>query len=93
MTPELEYWRERIDATDRKIVDLLNERTRIVGEVARVKHGLNLPVFDHQREAQVFANATDRNPGPLAEDSVKLVFAGILEEMRMFEQTRIEEAG
>ena len=33
----LAEWREQINALDRRLIDLLNERTRVVEEIGRVK--------------------------------------------------------
>ena len=47
-----------IDDVDRRIVALLNERTRVVEEIGRVKRRAQLPIYEPKREDQVFANVT-----------------------------------
>lgn len=96
MTPEdglqlLAGFRERIDDLDRRILDLLSERTRIVEEIGRVKRHLNLPIYEPRREDEVFENVTRHNPGPLAADSVKRVFERIIDEMRTIQRLRMLE--
>ena len=39
----LEDYRVAIDAVDLRILDLLNERTRVVEDIGRVKRGAQLP--------------------------------------------------
>jgi chorismate mutase len=58
--------RKRIDVLDVKILGLLNERTRVVEEIGRIKQALNLPIYEPKREDQVFNNVTTNNQGPLS---------------------------
>jgi len=83
--------RERIDHVDRRLLELLNERTSIVLEVGRIKKEATLPIYEPRREDQVFHNVTDNNPGPLSSDAVKRVFERIVDEMRKVQKDRIEE--
>ena len=57
--------RDKIDEVDRRILALLNERTRTVEEIGRIKHAAQLPVYEPRREDQVFQNIADHNEGPL----------------------------
>ena len=45
--------RERIDAVDRRIVQLLVERSALVGEVVHYKQVRTMPVVDRQREDEM----------------------------------------
>ena len=49
----LEAERQQIDAIDREIVRLFEQRTRLVEDVARVKLANQLPVLDAGREQLV----------------------------------------
>jgi len=96
MTPEdglkaLAGFRDRIDDLDRRILELLSERTRIVEEIGRVKRHLSLPIYEPRREDEVFENVTAHNPGPLSADSVKRVFERIIDEMRNVQRLRMLE--
>lgn len=81
--------RERIDAIDRRLVELLNERTVIVEEIGRVKQAANLAIYEPKRETQVFDNITSHNQGPLSADGVKRIFERIIDEMRRVQKDRI----
>jgi chorismate mutase/prephenate dehydratase len=81
--------RDQIDDLDRRILDLLNERTRIVEEIGRIKHHLDLPIYEPRREDQVFENVTGSNAGPLTADGVKRVFERIIDEMRNVQRLRM----
>ena len=74
--------RERIDELDRRLVDLLNARTAIVGEIGSIKQQTQMPIYEPKREDQVFANITSHNQGPLTADGVKRIFERIIDEMR-----------
>jgi chorismate mutase-like protein len=87
----LERCRDRIDDLDRRILALLNERTRIVEEIGRVKQQLDLPIYEPRREDQVFENVTGNNPGPLTPEGVKRVFERIIDEMRNVQRLRMLE--
>jgi chorismate mutase len=84
--------RDRIDELDRRILELLNERTRIVEEIGRVKRHLDLPIYEPKRETEVFENVTGHNAGPLTPDGVKRVFERIIDEMRNVQRLRMLEA-
>ena len=85
--------RDRIDAVDCRILDLLNERTRIVEEIGKVKKAAQMPVYEPKREDQVYRNIVENNRGPLSEDAVKRVFERIIDEMRKVQRVRMEANG
>ena len=81
--------RDRIDAVDLKLLALLNERTRIVEEIGRIKQNLALPIYEPKREDQVFHNVISNNPGPLSGEAVKRVFERIIDEMRTVQRDKM----
>lgn len=85
--------RERIDSIDLRILELLNERTRIVEEIGRVKRDAQMAIYEPRREDQVFHNVTSGNAGPLPNDAVKRIFERIIDEMRKVQKNRMEEKG
>src|SRR6185503_2260391 len=89
----LEEFRVSIDAVDRRIVDLLNERTRVVEEIGRVKKHSDLPIYEPKREEQVFANITGHNRGPLSPEAVRRIFERIIDEARSIQRVRMVEDG
>ena len=82
--------RERIDAIDLRILELLNERTSIVEEIGRIKKDAGLAIYEPKREDQVFRNITTNNRGPLTNDGIKRVFERIIDEMRKVQKDRME---
>jgi chorismate mutase len=77
---DLADWRKKIDAIDRDLVRLLNERARCVAEIARIKRDRSLPIQEVSREREVFDNALAMNQGPLEDGELRRVFERIVEE-------------
>ena len=91
MTPDeardkLEAFRVLIDDVDRRLVELLNERTRVVENIGRVKRQTQMPIYEPKREDQVFAIISVSNRGPLTEEAVRRIFERIIDEMRMIQR-------
>lgn len=87
MTPEeaqrlLEDSRAKIDSLDRKLVDLLNERTRMVADIGRAKSALKMEVLEPRREENVFRNVTLHNRGPIPDEALKRIYEQVMREMR-----------
>ena len=87
----LEEFRVLIDEIDRRLVALLNERTRVVEDIGRVKRQAQLPIYEPKREDQVFANISGCNGGPLTPEGVRRIFERIIDEMRTIQKLRIIE--
>lgn len=88
---DLARCRERIDAVDLQLLDLLNQRTAIVEEIGRIKQALTLPIYEPRREDQVFANVLGSNKGPLPGEAVKRLFERIIDEMRNVQKLKMLE--
>ena len=61
----LEELRQRIDELDDQLVQLLNERARVVVEIGKLKNKTDKPVYAPDREKEVFARIAEANKGPL----------------------------
>jgi chorismate mutase len=91
---KLEEFRIAIDELDRRIVELLNERTRVVEDIGRVKRSAQLPVYEPKREDQVFDNISQASAdGPLTKEAVRRIYERIIDEMRMVQRVRMVEDG
>ncbi|MCU1292420.1 MAG: chorismate mutase [Bryobacterales bacterium] len=86
---DLARCREKIDELDRRIVELLNDRTSVVEEIGRIKQHLTLGIYEPKREEQVFANIVEHNSGPLPNDAIKRVFERIIDEMRNVQKLKM----
>lgn len=86
-TPGMRRARRRIDAVDRRIVALLNERTRLGLEVGGAKATAGRPVRDPDREREVLLRVAAANDGPLPQADLLAVYR------RLIAATRRLEAG
>ena len=83
--------RKAIDGIDLRLLELLNERTRVVEGIGQAKESLGMPIYEPNREEDVFRNVTDHNRGPLTADAVKSIFERIIDEMRTLQKMRREQ--
>ena len=83
---KLKPLREKIDAIDAQLLDLLNQRARVAQEVGHVKAETNAPVFRPEREAQVLRRLGDRNPGPLPTPDIQTIFREVMSACRALER-------
>jgi chorismate mutase len=82
----LEACRQQIDSLDQDIVQLIQQRARVVEEVAKIKREAQLPVTVPSREQQVIEKAQERaNGGPLPAEAVGHIYQKMVEEMRNWE--------
>ena len=90
---DLSDWRTKIDEVDRELVALLNRRARYVLEIARLKKALGLPIYEPQREEEVFRNVASAIGGPLDQAALRRVFERILDEGRSIQRRPMETDG
>jgi chorismate mutase-like protein len=89
---DLEECRARIDELDIRLLELLNERTKIVERIGAIKRALNAPIYEPKREDDVLNNVLDHNRGPLSPDAIRRVFERIMDEMRTLQKMKMLEA-
>jgi chorismate mutase len=82
----LSDWRRRIDEIDKKLVELLNERSQCALEIGRIKQESSLPLYQPDREIEVLSNAERNNNGPLTNAAVHRLFERIIDEARSAER-------
>ena len=78
--------RQKIDSIDQRLVDLIQERARVVQEVGPIKQEAHLPVTDTSREQKVIQKAEGlAQSGPLPPEAVGRIYQKLVEEMRNWE--------
>ena len=82
----LSDWRRQIDQIDRKLVELLNQRSRCALEIGKLKQAENLPLYQPEREREVLENAERVNSGPLTDAAIRRLFERIIDEARSAER-------
>ncbi|MET1232818.1 MAG: chorismate mutase [Candidatus Limnocylindrales bacterium] len=84
-TPAMRRARRRIDAIDRRIVALLNERTRIGLEIGVAKAADRRPIRDAQREREVLLRVAAANDGPLPQADLLGLYRRLMATTRRLE--------
>ena len=82
----MEELRRRIDAIDRRLVGLLNERADCAIALGRIKHERALPIYQPAREEEVLDNVQKTNGGPLQSEALRRLFERIIDESRRIER-------
>jgi chorismate mutase/prephenate dehydratase len=75
---ELEKLRKEIDEIDDKILELLNERSNIVLDIAHIKRNENARFYSPERERQILERLTSLNKGPFPNETLKVIYREIL---------------
>jgi chorismate mutase/prephenate dehydratase len=83
---QLTEYRQRIDALDQQLLELLNERARMALKVGIAKGGKN--IRRPEREAEVLHLVTDANKGPLADEAVRKIFEDVIEVCRTIQYNK-----
>ena len=85
---QLQTLRNKIDAFDKKIIELLNERANIALEIGKLKRKtVEAPIFYRpEREAQVLRKAMQLNQGPLQDEDIANIFRAIMSAGRALQQ-------
>lgn len=89
---QLEEIRQELDALDREMVRLFEQRMGLARQVAEYKLAHGLPVLDASREAQVLASRAAMLQEPRLESSVRALFEEIMRLSRQEQQRMLEEA-
>jgi chorismate mutase / prephenate dehydratase len=78
MSDSLASLRDKIDALDRQLLTLLNERARVAEAVGEIKRQEGSPFFRPDRAAKVLEKISDANPGPLLNQHVTAIWREIM---------------
>ncbi len=70
--------RKKIDEIDDQLIDLLNERARIVIEVGNLKKTEKLDFHAPSREREILERLAARNKGPFPQNTLRAVYREIL---------------
>lgn len=78
MNPKLQQLRQRIDAIDAKLVRLLNDRTKFVLEIGKLKHATGGEIYAPDREEAVFQRVIAKNTGPMTNESLRAIYREVM---------------
>jgi chorismate mutase/prephenate dehydratase len=74
----LDDLRKKIDELDCRLVQLLNERARVVVEIGKLKDKTAKPVYAPDREKQVFERIAQANKGPLPDKCLVAIWRELM---------------
>jgi len=86
----IEGWRKEINALDRELLRLLNQRARVALKVGESKTASGMHLCDHTREREVIERMCKANEGPLDDRAIIELFRAIIHESRRI-QTRASD--
>jgi len=75
---KLDELRQEIDEIDDKILELLNQRAKLVIEIGHIKKSQNAPLYVPSREKKIYERLRAINPGPFPNDALRNVFREII---------------
>lgn len=74
----LDQLRSQIDSLDTKIVELLNDRAKVVVEIGKLKQANSSPIYAPDREKAVMERVRKLNQGPLANRCLEAVYRELM---------------
>ena len=86
MDNELKPFRDKIDAIDASLLELINRRASLAQEIGKIKAVTNMPVFRPEREAQILRNLAEKNTGPILTESLQSIYREIISACRALER-------
>ena len=87
---ELKKCRDKIDALDRELLRLFEERMHIVKDVADIKKANGIGICDSSREAELISAINDMSEDGLSEYD-KALFEKIMELSKLYQSRCLEE--
>ncbi len=91
MERDLDFWREKIDALDDQILELLNERAQCALSVGKIKQAEDLPLHAPDRETLILNRIRELNGGPLSSEAAQRIFRQIIDESLRLEEDHADE--
>ncbi len=78
----IEDLRELIDTIDSSLINLINQRLKVAGQIGVIKAKEGRHVLDNAREIKVLNRLVELNEGPLTKDLLIKIFTDIISEAR-----------
>lgn len=70
--------RQQIDDLDKKIIQLLSQRTEVALQIGEIKSKDGISVYAPQREEDIYRRIIELNKGPLKEKTIKAIYREIM---------------
>ncbi len=75
---DLQSIREKIDALDRQLVDILNQRLALAAEIGKLKRSAGGEIYVPEREDAVFRKVCGQNQGPIKNEALRAIYREIM---------------
>ena len=75
---DLDALRQRIDEIDRRLIQTLSDRARVVVDIGKLKQTSNSPTYAPHREKQVIEKALALNEGPLPARTIEAIYRELM---------------
>jgi chorismate mutase/prephenate dehydratase len=71
-------FRDKIDALDRRLVELINERLTLALEIGRIKRQAGGEIYVPEREEAVLRQVCEANQGPIKPEALRAIYREIM---------------
>lgn len=85
---QLAELRKQVDVINMKLLELLNDRARVVSEIGKVNASLGNSFYDPEREGQMLQALELANKGPFSNETIKTLFKEIFRASLAFEEAQ-----
>jgi len=75
---DLQPLREQIDALDRRLVELINQRLACAAEIGKIKRSTGGEIYVPEREDAVFRKVSAQNQGPIKHEALRAIYREIM---------------
>ncbi|MSU24631.1 MAG: prephenate dehydratase [Opitutus sp.] len=75
---DLEPIRQKIDELDHQLVELLNERLKLAGEIGKLKRSAGGQIYVAEREDAVLRKVSTLNEGPMKPEALRAIYREIM---------------
>jgi len=79
--------RSEIDKIDKQLVELLNRRAEVATRIGQLKDEQGLEVWSPAREEEVIQRVLETNPGPLPDETLRLIYRELMSGSRSLQKT------
>jgi len=83
---DLKSYRVQIDKLDQQILDLINKRAGLAGQIGKVKTENGESIFSASREEEVIQNVLKNNKGPLGDVTIRAIYREIISGSRALQR-------
>lgn len=84
----LKELRGQVDVINLQLLELLNQRARVVSEIGKVNSSLGNPFYDPVREGEMLQALEMANKGPFSNDTIKALFKEVFRASLAFEEAQ-----